>query len=67
MTYSHKLEKYITKRYQKYGTFNLGYLILELLKENNFCIMRQHGEIVLGKDPAEIKNTLNKFSKLALP
>lgn len=66
MTYSYKLKKYATKRYQRYGTFNIGYKILKLLKKNNFCIIRYHGEVILGKDIAEIKNTLNKFNKLVL-
>lgn len=64
MTYSDKLKKYMTKHYQRYGTFNIGYQVLKLLEKNNFCIIRYHGEIVLGKNVTEIKNTLNKFNKL---
>lgn len=66
MTYSYKLKSYTTKRYQRYGTFDIGYQILKLLKENNFCIMRYHGEIILGKNIAEIKDILGEFNKLVL-
>jgi len=66
MTYSHKLNRYATKRYQRYGTFEIGNQILKLFDENNFCIMRYHGEVLLGKDIAEIKQILKKFNQIVL-
>jgi len=66
ITYSQKLEKYNTKYYLRYGTFHIGHQILKLLERNKFCIMRYHGEIIIGKNIGEIKNTLKKFNKNAL-
>ncbi len=64
MTYNNKLNKFTSRRYLRYGTFNIGYQISKLLKKSNFCIMKYHGEVIVGKDINEIKDILNKINKL---
>lgn len=65
MTYSNNLAQFNTRKYIRYGTFDLGYQLLKILDKNNFCIMKYHGEVVLGDTISKIKGILNKFDKLS--
>jgi ribulose-5-phosphate 4-epimerase/fuculose-1-phosphate aldolase len=65
MTYSTNLERFNTIKYDRYGTFAIGRQLLKILGKGKFCIMKYHGEVILGNDNSEIKRTLIKFDKLA--
>jgi len=54
ITYSKKLEKFATKHYVRYGTFKLSDEVYNLLEKNdNFAIMRLHGEVAVGNNLEE--------------
>jgi ribulose-5-phosphate 4-epimerase/fuculose-1-phosphate aldolase len=65
MTYSVNLEKFNTISYDRYGTFAIGHRLLKILGKEKFCIMKYHGEVVLGDNTSEIKKSLIKFNNLA--
>ena len=65
ITYSTNLKKFNTIKYDRYGTFAIGYNLLKILGEEKFCIMKYHGEVVLGNNILEIKKILIKFNNLA--
>lgn len=45
-----KISLISTKKFANYGTINLVNSILEVLEQNNFIILKEHGFISLGKD-----------------
>jgi len=61
MTYHNKLDKYKTDDYVRYGCFKTGKSVLDKLKDNNFCIIKYHGEILIGNDFNGLINTINNF------
>lgn len=63
MTYSDRLFEYRSKKYFRYGTFNIGYEAQKLLDKNKFCILKAHGEIIISNTLSEIKQILLKFNK----
>ena len=42
-----------TKKEEKYGSIELVNSVLEVLGNNNFVIMKNHGFLVMGKDMGE--------------
>jgi len=65
MTYSNNLSSLNSNKYCRYGTFNIGYEILNILIKNSFAIMKYHGEVIIGDDIKEIKSNLTKYLKKA--
>ncbi len=62
ITLSKKFSAFSTKQYIRYGLPKTGNAVVPLLKKHNFCILKDHGEIFVGKNPADclkkIKNTV---------
>lgn len=64
MTYSEKLDKYKTLDYLRYGTFSMGRVVSDTIEEENFAIMKYHGQVIVGNTADELLYTLHKFKKL---
>lgn len=61
MTYHEGLNKYNTDKYIRYGYFETGNSVWEKLKKEKFCIMKYHGEVLIGDDVGDLVNIINKF------
>ena len=61
ITYNDKYSRYKTKNYVRYGCFETGRRVLKKLQQDKFCIMKYHGEILIGNNIDELLATINKF------
>jgi ribulose-5-phosphate 4-epimerase/fuculose-1-phosphate aldolase len=65
LTYNYNLFRFCSKIYYRYGTFKIGYKAVELLRRDNFSILKCHGEVIIGNNVKSIKKTLINILKLA--
>lgn len=63
ITYSNNLKKHNSAHYIRYGTFEIGHKAINELAENNFFIMKYHGEVISGKNTEELKKTILTYFK----